>query len=73
MIRSGDRQLRLRNQRRLHPEKSANVWLELFDGCHRQICECSYVSDHIQQETQSPGHLNFGKSDSPALQGMDKK
>jgi len=44
--------------------------LELFDGCHRQICECSYVSDHIQQEGPSLDQLNFGKSGSPAL---DKK
>jgi hypothetical protein len=70
MIRSGDRQFRLRNQRRLNPEKSANVWLELFDGCHRQICECSHVSDHIQQVAQSLGQLSLAKSDSPAL---DKK
>jgi hypothetical protein len=28
------------------------------------------VSDHIQQATQSLGHLNFGKSGSPAF---DKK
>jgi hypothetical protein len=31
------------------------------------------MSDHIQEEAQSLGQLNFGKSDSPAFQGMDKK
>ncbi len=54
MIRSGDRQFRLLNHVVSIPKNLKMSRLELFDGCHRQICECSYVSDHIQQDGPIP-------------------